>query len=123
MQKSSKDYPRRGEIYIADLDPGFGKEIHKRRPVLVISTNNINQNTHQAIIIPSSSIIPRIIHPEMVKLGRLKGLEKESVLLPVFIRSIDNKRLTKKVGKLSQEKLEEVIEALNLVLGLEKGQD
>lgn len=118
MQKSLKDYPKRGEIYIADLDPGFGREIHKKRPVLVISSNNINKNTSHAIIIPSSSIIPNEISEEMIYLGKSKGFDQESILLLFYIRSIDQDRLIKKVGRLSKHKIKEVEEALKLVLGM-----
>lgn len=118
MLKSSRDYPKRGEIYIANLDPGFGREIHKKRPVLIISSNSINQNTHHAIIIPLSSIVPQIIPPDMVHLGKIKGLKEDSAFLPVYIRSIDQDRLINKVGKLSKVKLEEVEESLKLVLGM-----
>ncbi len=118
MQKSLKDYPKRGQIYIADLDPGFGREIHKKRPVLVISSNHINKNTYHAIVIPSSSIIPKVISEEVIYLGKPKGFDKESVLLPLFIRSIDQYRLVKKIGILAKEKLLEVEEACKLVLGM-----
>lgn len=54
----------------------------------------------------------------MVQVGKQDGLDKESVLLPVFIRSIDKDRLIKKAGRLSKEKLQEVEKALKLVLGI-----
>ncbi|MBI2327890.1 type II toxin-antitoxin system PemK/MazF family toxin [Candidatus Curtissbacteria bacterium] len=117
MQKSGKDYPKRGQIYIADLDPGFGREIHKKRPVLIISDNAFNQTATHAIIIPSSSVIPSTLSSEIIPIGRPRGFEKESVLLPLFIRSIDQDRLIKKIGKISKQKLLEVEEALKLILG------
>ncbi len=118
MQKSLKDYPKRGHIYIADLEPSFGREIHKKRPVLIISNDMANQNTPYAVIIPTSSLVPNVIPEGAVHLGKLRGLDKESILLPLFIRSIDQDRLIKKVGKLSKEKLKEVEYSLKLVLGL-----
>ena len=120
MLKLSREFPKRGYIYIADLDPGFGREIHKKRPVLVVSNNDSNRGTPYVVIIPSSSVIPELISPDMVHIGKLKGLNKDSVLLPLFIRSIDKDRLVKKVRKLSQEKLFEIEEALKLVLNLEQ---
>jgi len=116
MQKSSKDFPKRGHIYIADLDPSFGREIHKKRPVLIISDDIYNQNTSYVVIIPSSSIIPLVLSPEMVLISKLIGLNKKSVLLPFYIRSIDQQRLIKKVGKISKAKLKEVEEAIKIVL-------
>lgn len=118
--KSLKDYPKRGQIYIADLDPAFGREIHKKRPVLIISGNDFNQGTPYVVIIPASSIIPMTLNPEIIFIGKPKGFDKDSVFLPLYIRSIDKERLVKKIGSLSKNKILEVEEALELVLGLMK---
>ncbi|MBI2012716.1 type II toxin-antitoxin system PemK/MazF family toxin [Candidatus Curtissbacteria bacterium] len=118
MQKSGINYPKRGDIFISHLGPAFGREIHKKRPVLIISNDIYNRGTHYAIVIPTSSIVPHVIGPEMVFLGKLRGLDKKSILLPLFVRGIDQERLAKKIGTLPKEKLLEVEEALQLVLGL-----
>lgn len=118
MQKSGKDYPKRGQIYIANLDPGFGREIHKKRPVLIVSSDVFNQTRDHVVIIPSSSILPSSVTAEIIPAGKPKGLDKESVFLPIFIRSIDRDRLIKKVGRLSKQKLQKLEEAIKLVLGL-----
>lgn len=118
MLKSLKGYPKRGHFYTADLDPSFGREIHKKRPILIISNNKSNKETPYIVAIPTSSIIPRVISAEMVYLGKPKGFDKESVLLPLFIRNIDKDRLMKRIGIISKNKMQEVEEALRLVLGL-----
>lgn len=109
---------KRGELWIVDLDPGFGREVHKKRPALVISQNSLHQDTTNAIIIPVSSQVPQIIGIEMVLVGKDEGLDKQSVLLPVFVRSIDQDRLVKRIGKLSKDKLAQVEQALKIVLGV-----
>ena len=43
---------KRGEVWLANLDPTIGGEIRKTRPVLVVS-NNAN-NTHNQVV----SILP-----------------------------------------------------------------
>ncbi len=117
-QKLLKSYPKRGEVFIADLNPGFGREMHKKRPVLVISNNSLNQNLSTVIMIPLSSVIPEFIGPDVVKIGDKMGLDKESVLIVNQIRSIDQARLIKRVGILSQDKIEQVEEALQITLGM-----
>ncbi len=111
---------KRGEIWIANLEPGFGREIHKKRPAVILSKNSIHANSNHVIIIPASSLVPKIIGIEMILIGKKEGLDKPSVLLPVFIRSIDQKRLIKKVGKLSKAKLQEVEEAVKIILSLRR---
>lgn len=109
---------RRGQIWIADLNPGFGIEIHKKRPALIISNNEINTYSPRIIVVPlSSQIVP--LGPEKVFLPKKSaGISKDSVVLAPEVRSVDKNRLMKKIGKISQEKMFEVEEALKLVLGM-----
>lgn len=110
----------RGEIWVVNLEPGFYKEIHKKRPALVISENAVNQNTPVVIIVPISSQTSKVVGPEMIVVGKREGLGKRSVILPLFLRSIDQERLVKRVGKISKLKLQEVEQALKIVLSLTK---
>lgn len=109
---------KRGEVWLVNLEPSMHREIHKKRPALVISTNAVNTNTFHTIVIPISSQVPKIVGPEMVVVGRREGLDKSSVVLPLFIRSVDQKRLVKRIGKISKVKLAEVEEAMKLILEL-----
>ncbi len=109
---------KRGDFWIVNLEPGFGREIHKRRPGLIISNNDINLG-HHAIVIPSSSIVPAVHTAEIITLGKPKGFDEESVLVPVFIRNIDQDRLIKKVGTISKNKMREIEEVIKLVLGID----
>lgn len=47
--------PLQGEVYWANLDPTIGKEIRKRRPVLVISPDEMNRNLGTVIAAPIAS--------------------------------------------------------------------
>ena len=118
MKKHLKNYPRRGEIYVADLDPAFGRELHKKRPVLIISSDTLNQNSNTVIMLPLSSIVPKFIGPDVVRSTEVKGLDKDSIILVSQIRAIDKDRLIKKVDKVKEDELWEVEEALKLVLGM-----
>ncbi len=120
MPMSSPKFPRRGEVFTADLNPAFGREIHKKRPILIVSNNTLNQTLPTVIMAPFSSIIPEFIGPDVILIKDPKiGLDKDSAIIINQIRSIDKSRLIKKVGTLSKIKLEEVEDALRIVLGLE----
>lgn|SRR3989344_5851897 len=116
-QKFGKNYPKRGETYITNLDPGFGREIHKKRPALIISNNDLNRILPTIVIIPFSSIVPKEVGPDFVEFQNLKGLDKTSVLVVNQIGTIDKIRLLKRVGRISKQKMIEVEEAVKLVLG------
>ena len=110
---------KRGEIWLTNFDPAFGTELHKSRPALVISSNEVNKHHPRIVVIPIStknysglSVVP-IFSGE-------SGLDKESVVLPAEIRSVDKIRLIEKIGKISKQKLVEVEAAIKIVLGLEK---
>lgn len=118
MQKFGISYPKRGEIYIADLDPVFGREIHKKRPVLIISNNDLNKILPTIIIAPFSSILPQDTDFDLVQFPNQKGLDQASTLVVNQLGAIDKIRLIKKVAKISKKKLLEVEDALKLVLGM-----
>lgn len=117
MQKSGESYPKRGEIYIADLKPSFGREIGKARPALIISDNALNKVLPTVIVIPFSSIVPQDIGPDFVKFSNQKGLKKTSVLVVNQLGAIDKIRLIEKIGRISKQRLSEIENALKLVLG------
>jgi mRNA interferase MazF len=49
--------PRQGEIYWASLDPTVGREIAKRRPVLIVSPDSMNRNLQTVIAAPITTTI------------------------------------------------------------------
>lgn len=109
---------KRGELWLVDLEPASHRELHKKRPALIISDNSIQETTPYVIIIPTSSQVPKTIGVEMVLVGEKEGLDKPSVLLPLFIRSIDQERLVGKIGKVSDEILAQIEDAIKIVLGI-----
>src|SRR5437667_393862 len=51
---------RRGEIYYAELGPTVGREINKRRPVLVVSCDANNRAASTITVLPITSNVSRI---------------------------------------------------------------
>lgn len=74
--------PRKFHIYTADLNPGFGTEPGKIRPVLVVQTNLLNENHLSTIICPvTTKINPEIaILRVHLKKGEA-GLERDSDII------------------------------------------
>lgn len=118
-KKLKTNYPKRGEIFVADLSPSLGHEIHKKRPVLIISHNSLNQTLSTVVVLPFSSITPQFIGPDIVVFISQKGLDKKSALIVNQIRAIDKKRLVEKVGIISKIRMQEVEGALKIVLDFE----
>ncbi len=111
---------KRGEIFLAALDPVMGSEVSKTRPVLIIS-NNINNLYSQTItVIPISSSIHEIYPFEVMILSAESGLFKDSKIKTNQIRTIDKQRLIKFLGKINDTKILLVENALLLHLGIGK---
>jgi mRNA interferase MazF len=112
---------RQFEIWIADLSPKIGTEPGKTRPVLVVQTNLLNRIPHPSTIIcPITTNVKK--DSEILRVYLKKGtanLYQDCDIMIDQIRAIDNKRLIKKIGKLSKELSEFVKDNLKIIIDLE----
>ncbi len=110
---------RRGEIYRADLNPVIGSEQGGMRPVLVVQNDIGNRYSPTVIVMAITSKINKAKLPTHVEIGALgHGLNKDSVVLLEQLRTIDKKRLKEKIGRVDDEIIQEVNEALTISLGI-----
>lgn len=105
------------EIWLADLNPSRGIEPGKTRPVVVIQTDLLNETHPSAIICPiTSKVNPEV---NILRIHLKKGqLEKLSDVLVDQIRAIDNKRLIKKLGSLTNDQIKSLKTNLRIVLDI-----
>ena len=108
------------EIWVADLNPQIGTESGKRRPVLVLQTNLLNQIPHPSTII--CPLTSKVIKSSKVLRVHLRkgtaGLNQDCDLMIDQLRAVDNRRLVKKIGSLSGEHIEKVKENIKICLDL-----
>ena len=110
---------KRGDLWTADLRPGQGFEVSKKRPCLIVSNNAVNNISPTVVIIPLSSQAYKILGPERLFIAKKESkLAKDSVILVTQIRAIDKTRLIKLISSVSNDKLKEVEEAIKIVLDL-----
>jgi mRNA interferase MazF len=111
--------PTRGDIYFADLSPVVGSEQGGFRPVLIIQNDIGNKYSPTVIISAITSQIQKARLPTHIELSaRSSGLEKDSVILLEQVRTIDKRRLKRRVARLNDEIMEKVDEALAISVGL-----
>ena len=85
---------RRGEIWLANLNPGRGNEPGKTRPVLIIQCQDLLDASHPStLIIPLTTNLIDNAEPLRFRISAEDQLEQDSDLLIDQIRAIDNKRL------------------------------
>jgi mRNA interferase MazF len=87
-------------IFRADLDPVRGSEQAGMRPVLVVSSEEVNQVLPIVTVLSMTSIKQgRKIYPtEESLLKEETGLSKESIIMAHQIRAISKDRLGEKCG-------------------------
>jgi len=113
------NYPHRGEVYLASLDPTLGAEILKTHPALILQNNITNRASPITIVAAITSQFEEPLYPTEVLVRPPEGgLQSESVVLLNQIRSIDKRRLIHRMGKLKPKTMEQVDRALLLSFGL-----
>ena len=108
------------EIYLADLNPTFGTESGKTRPVLIVQSNLLNKVHPSTIVCPITSNVKAGVNILRVNMEIGEGgLNIASSIMIDQLRAIDNKRFIKKTGVLSQEKQAQVINNMKIVMDIE----
>lgn len=110
---------RRGDLVVADLSPVVGSEQGGERPVLVIQNDVGNRFSPTVIVAAVTSQIEKSKLPTHVELSaREFGLTRNSVVLLEQVRTIDKRRIQKKLGRLDAKTMELVDDALAISVGL-----
>jgi len=106
----------RGEIRWADLNPVRGREQAGLRPVLILSQDVFNQRSGIVIAMAITSQPQRAGFPLTLELESA-SLPKRSWIKISQIRTLSIERIGKKIGGVSPEELDQVIEGLNEIIG------
>ena len=106
----------RGEIYWADLNPTKGNEQTGRRPVLILSQNIFNERSGTVIAIALTSQPQRASFPLTLELTSTK-LPKQTWAKISQIRTLSTERIGRRLAKVSENEIEQVLEGLNEIIG------
>lgn len=105
------------EVWIANLDPRFGTEAGKVRPVLIVQTDLLNNIHPSTLICPITSKIRKEAEILRVHLPKgVAGVKEECDIMIDQLRAIDNRRLIKKTGKLPKDLSQTVIKNIQIIL-------
>ena len=107
---------KRGDIFMADLNPIIGSEQGGVRPVVVIQNNLGNRYSPTVIV---AAITGRDKHslPTHVRLTSPE-LPKDSQALLEQIRTLDKRRLRECMGRLGDTTMDKVNKAISISFGL-----
>ncbi len=108
-----------GDIYLVNLDPVIQTEAGKTRPGVILSMNAMNHHSPRVIVAPITSTVTRVYPFEILVPAGTAGLSKDSKIMLDQIRSIDKKRLVRKLGSLNRELLSSSIKVLHKLVTVE----
>jgi len=108
------------EIWIANLNPRMGTETGKVRPVIIVQTDLLNKEHPSTIVCPITTNVKLESEILRVHLKKSKfGLKEDCDIMIDQVRSIDNKRLVKRVGEVDIDTAVKIRENLRIVLDLD----
>lgn len=110
----------RGEIYFADLEHGVGSEQMGYRPVLIIQNDTGNKHSPTVIIAAISSARKKDYLPTHINLPKEAGVEEGSIIMLEQLRTLDKRRLDKFVGKVDDDTMSLIDDALMISVGVKQ---
>ncbi len=110
---------RRGDIYMANLNTFKGSEQGGTRPVLVLQNNDGNFYCPTLIIAPMTTQLKKLNQPTHVYFKELRALSAPTMVSLEQIKTIDKCRIKQYVGRLTNEQMKKVEDAIRDSLGME----
>lgn len=110
---------KRGEIWLAVLNPIQGSEQSGTRPVLIFQNDVINRFTTTFLAIPLTSNLRRASLPSCVSIKQGDGgLTQDSVALCHQLRVLDRSRLLRQLGTISAQTLASIEDCVIFTTGI-----
>ena len=106
----------RGDIYWADLNPVRGSEQAGLRPVVILSQEIFNLRSGTIIAVAVTSQPQLAGFPLTIELS-VPSLPKKSWVKISQIRTLSVERLGKRIGTVTPEELDQIVEGLNEIIG------
>ncbi len=108
----------RGEVWLLNLNPTVGAEIRKTRPAIIVNDDEIGALPLK-IIVPVTDWKERyegVVWMTKIEPNAENGLTKDSAADAFQVRSVSQERFVRKLGRVSNEQIGEISEALAIVL-------
>ena len=110
-------FPRRGEVWLVNWNPARGSEQAGLRPALIIQNDIGNEKAPTTIVAAITGTVR--LYPMNVEINPPEGgLDRPSIVKTSQILTVSKERLEKRLGRLGDERMDEVDKAIKLSLAL-----
>jgi mRNA interferase MazF len=96
----------RAQVWWVNLDPTIGSEIRKTRPAVIVSPDELNAHLGTVVVVPLTT---GRAYPFRIA-TRVGG--KDGVAAIDQVRTIDKRRLTRRIGTLKPAEIKPILDAL-----------
>ncbi len=99
--------PNRGDVYLVSLNPTEGREIRKTRPCVIVSPDELNASLSTFVVAPMTTGG----HPYPFRIA-CRFEKKDGFIVLDQIRTVDRRRLVKRLGRLTHTTLAKALGVL-----------
>jgi mRNA interferase MazF len=122
MQSSAtRDFPRRGEIWLITINPSVPKDPHLPRPVVIMSTNTRNRSWDSVIVVPCSTGLQNANENFHIPIPAGQGgLERETRARCDLVSNLEKINLDSEkgpLGHLSEKHMWEIVRGIRACVG------
>ena len=111
--------PERGSVVRVRFDSSEGSEVRKTRPAVVVSNNAACRFDVVVQVIPVTRLPERQLRPyESLVSSEKSGLARPSRLVTNQVRTISKRRVSRVLGRISEEEERALNQALRIQLAL-----
>ena len=112
---------KRGDVYMAGLDPVIGSEQGGTRPVVIIQNNTGNRHAPTVIAVPvtSSGGKPPLPTHAFLPAGE-GGLWRDSIALCEQVRTLEKARLGKRLGTVGPAAMRGIEKGLQVSMDMDR---
>lgn len=103
------------EVWMANLNPAKGTMVGKVRPVVIVQTDLLNGEHPSTLVCPLTTRVKSgFTYLRVHVVGEM--VEQPSDVLVDQLTALDNKRLVKRLGKLTNEQSQQLQRGLSVML-------
>lgn len=102
-------HPKHGEVYLVDFEPSTGHEYQKKRPAVVIQSNEQLKRSRLVTIMPlTSQTGKKLVDDILVRKDPTNRLFINSIIKVHSVTSFDKTRFLKKIGVIDDQTLADI---------------